>query len=547
MTAWVLLAGALGCPDPAKIEAPAEAAVPEVLSPLPDARLARRLSLDLRGVLPSLAELDSLEAGQVDTSTLRDSYLDDPRFEERFVQLLGQAWRTQVDEFLVRYVEYPELAGDEANEYPFERAVGEEPLRLAARVAAEDLPWATIVTGDWSMANEVTGHLWPVDYPADATGWQKVHYTDGRPSAGILATNGLWWRYFSTVSNYNRGRVAAIARLLLCEDYLSREVSVAGGSSVADAADIEDHLRGNPYCLGCHSSIDPIATALFGFWPANEYSIEEIERYHPEREPLGPILLDVAPSWFGTPFTSLADLGPLIEEDPRFATCAAETMASLLWRREATLEDGAELADVRAAWMAEPRMKAVMRAVTDGAKYRAGGFTAAASAPDLERERVVRQLDAPLLASVLDDLTGFSWSWEGFDQLRSDTWGFRVLGGGVDGLYETRSLDVPSLTWLLVVQRAAESAAAAAVDAELLGGGDRRAFVAVTLDDVPGDEAFTDELVALHRRLYGSRPEPSWTAEVEALWSSSAAEADAAEAWRTTLAALLQDPLFVSY
>ena len=111
--------------------------------------------------------------------------------------------------------------------------------------------------------------------------------------------------------------------------------------------------------------------------------------------------------------------------------------------------------------------------------------------------------------------------------------------------YLTKPLDKDEL--ILVVQRAAESAAAAAVDAELLGGGDRRAFVAVTLDDVPGDEAFTDELVALHRRLYGSRPEPSWTAEVEALWSASAAEADAAEAWRTTLAALLQDPLFVSY
>ena len=45
-----------------------------------------------------------------------------------------------------------------------------------------------------------------------ATGWQVSRYTDGRPAAGVLSTNGLWWRYYSTVSNLNRSRAAAISR-----------------------------------------------------------------------------------------------------------------------------------------------------------------------------------------------------------------------------------------------------------------------------------------------------------------------------------------------
>ena len=56
----------------------------------------------------------------------------------------------------------------------------------------------------------------------------SARYTDGRPAAGVLATNGLWWRYTTTDSNMNRTRAAAISRLLLCEDFMARPVSFAG-------------------------------------------------------------------------------------------------------------------------------------------------------------------------------------------------------------------------------------------------------------------------------------------------------------------------------
>lgn len=540
---WTL-ALAVGCATATEAPTPST----ELVS-LGDARLYRRMSLDLRGALPSIVELDELEAGSA-LGDLRDGLFDDPRFEARLVDLLGQAWRTQVDEFLVRYEEYPQLAGDPTLEYPFERAVGEEPLRLLARVAADKAPWSTIVTADWTMANEVTGPLWPVDYPAGESGWRVVHYTDARPAAGVLSTNGLWWRYFSTVSNYNRGRVAAITRLLLCEDYSGRAVTLSGGDPDLG---LEDNLRQNPACLGCHASLDPAATALFGFWPANEYNLVELANYHPEREKLGPDLLGVEPAWFGQPLDGLAHLGRLVADDPRFARCTAETAASLLWRRPVSSADNLELEALTAAFAADDRFDRVLAAVTDGERYRAGGYGSAASADTRSGELVVRLLDAPLLASVLEDLTGFLWTYEGFEQLRNDTWGHRLLGGGVDGFYATRSQSTPGLTWLLVAQRATEAAAGHAVQVELVEGGAAQLFESISLTDRPGDARFDSELSRLHRRLYGDRADAAWLAEVGALWTdlaaarADAADADAADAWKGTVSALLQDPLFVTY
>ena len=50
-------------------------------------RLARRLSLDILGVLPTTEELDAVEADPSALEDLRDKWLQDPRFEARLVDL----------------------------------------------------------------------------------------------------------------------------------------------------------------------------------------------------------------------------------------------------------------------------------------------------------------------------------------------------------------------------------------------------------------------------------------------------------------------------
>lgn len=552
----------LGCPSPTNdraddtaADSPADTATDSValpsvaadadLVPLDTPRLARRMSLDIRGVLPTVAELDAVEADPTQLGALRDAWLDDPRFEQRFMYLLGERWLTRVDEFLIYYMEYRDLSMDPRNEYPFERAIGDEPLRLMAHVAATDQPWTDIVTADWSMGNEVLGPYWPTDYPREGQGWQVIHYTDGRPAAGVLATNGLWWRYYSTFSNMNRGRAAALARLLLCEDYLSRPVSFTNQVALVDEEGVESALRSNPYCMGCHSSLDPLASTLFGFWVANEYAGPEMERYHPEREPLGSYQLGLDPEFYGLPMSGLGELGAAIAADGRFSRCAAESMAEVWWRRPVTIEDFDRVEDLRQAYLAGgERMKPLLAAVTDTPVYRAGGLVDGVSDEVRDREATVRLLDATLLDSVLEDLSGFGWEEGGFRMLDDDSTGFRIMGGGVDGIQVTRPQRTPNLTWALTVERAAEGAADDAV-AELGSAGTLLAGVDATTQ--PGDPAFTTTLDQLHWHLYAQRPDDAWRSAVTSLWQDVAATEGPTEAWKAVLVAMLRDPLFVSY
>lgn len=531
--------------DTAWVDPPVFPADDAHLVPLDAPRLARRLSLDLRGVLPTTAELDAVEADPAALATLRESWLADPRFEDRLVVLLGERWHTRVDDFLMYVREYPELAGDARNEYPFERAVGEEPLRLMARVAAEDRPWTEIVTADWTMSHRVVSGIWPVDRAFEGEEWEVSHYTDGRPPVGVLATNGLWWRYFSTLSNLNRGRAAAIARLLLCEDYLSRPVSFVGDDAVLDADGVEGALRSNPYCMGCHSSLDPIASALFGFYAANEYNADEAERYHAAREPFGEAALGLAPEWYGTPVPGLQAMTQAMADDPRFARCAARTAAELYWRRPLVVEDHDRVEAVLDAYRAgDGRFSAAIRAATDAAVYRAGGVTGEATEAEHDGEATLRLLDATLLEPMIYELTGFQWVELGFFMLDNDTYGYRVMGGSVDGEQVTRVQTTPGLNWALTVRRVAEGAAQDVVGQM---GEPGTLLEGVTVDSLPGDDAFTTTLDTLHWRLYATRPDPAWREDTEALWLAAAEQSDPSLAWKSVLAAMFRDPLFVGY
>ncbi len=521
-----------------------------VLVPLDGPRLLRRMSLDLRGTLPSVAELDAAEiADEEGLDALRDALLEDPAFEERVVLKLAERWHTRVDEFLLSNAEYlSEGVGAPEQIYAWERAVGEEPLRLMAWVAANDRPWTEIVTADYTVANETLAAAWPIDYPEDGEGWEVSTYTDGRPAAGVLATNGLWWRYYSTVSNYNRGRAAAISRLLLCEDYLARPVTFDSQVALVDEAGVESALRSNPYCLGCHSSLDPLASALFGFWVANEYSAIEMDTYHRERELLGQYLLGTEASFFGTPVAGLAQLGEQIAQDPRFSRCAAETFAEVLWGRAVTQDDFDRVELLRDAFLAgDGSIKPLLRAVVDTPVYRAGALEDAATDAQRAGENTTRLIDAILFRSVMADLSGFSWQYEGFDQLDNDTYGYRLLGGGVDGSYVTGTQRLPSITWLLTNQLVAEGAASQLVEGLDTPEAEGRIFTAVSSANTPDDAAFQAELAQLHWRLFAVRADDGWLAEMSAIWREVEATDGPDAAWTVALAAMLQDPLFVTY
>ena len=536
---WLILA--LGCSVPAEyaevestdVTDPADTGTEDGEAPTEqlamDAAWLRRVSMDLRGFPPTEDELDALEQDPNSWRTLRDTYLEEDHLNERLVHIFAERWHTRVDVFDIEVFDYGLPA---TLEYAFERAVGEEPLRIMSRVVTEDLPWSDIVLADWTMANDILASVWPLDYPSGETGWTVAEYTDGRPGVGVLATNGLWWRYNTDESNMNRRRAAAISKLLLCEDYLVRPVAFSEADTTAEAT--ADAVHSDPYCLACHASLDPVAASLFGFWWLSLYSEIEETTYHPEREALWEQFLGVEPAWYGTPISGLPDLGVSIARDSRFYTCAIETFAEPLWRRATTADDGDLLESLRIQFLRDDlSAKSLIAALTETEPY---------------LDASPRMVTHDQFSASLETLAGFRWIYDGFDQLDSDLpKGHRLLLGGVDGEAIRTPQRTPGFTWALVVKRAAEAAASTVVKRELIDEGERIMLLEVTTTDRPGNPAFTRELQSLHRRLYSVPADQAWLDDMETLWTDVLASNPATVAWQTVLAVMLRDPMLLTY
>jgi hypothetical protein len=527
---WALL---LGCP-------PTEGVVQETsVDPMSDVDLLIRASLDLRGRRPTVAEIERVEADPAELDAILDGFAADPAFGARVADLWSEIYLTRSETWPVQI---NQLDVD-VSEAELVRSLGEEPLQIVKHVADNDLPYTELVTADWTMANEVTAAIWPIERPS-GEGWQVSRYTDGRPAAGVLSTNTMWWRYTSTDSNANRKRANQTSRIFLCHDYLHRPIEFDRNVNLLDEAALSDALRNNPACVNCHVSLDPIASYYFGFWWYTD-SVAEISTYHPDRELRWKDYGDVPPAWYGVPGDNLADLGQQIAGDNRFAECAVEQAYELLLRREVTLQDEPNLTAIREEFLAGGMThRALLRAVVDTPEYRSGATEEVGYVPR-------KMLTPDLLADSVEDLTGFRWTNEGWDLLESDTRGFRTLAGGADGYSVTRNADTPNATIVLVQERLAEAAAAHVVahDAEEP---EKKLFTEIDFTETPetGREAMVAQLVALHLRLFGHRVAadgPEIAANLE-LWSDLyAIDGDAKLAWTGVLSALLRDPDFLLY
>ena len=504
--------------------------------------LLTRASLDLRGTRPTDDEIAEVEADPDALDGLLDEFLHDDRFADRVVDLYSEIYLTRSESF------YINTAGlDISNTPAFLLAVGEEPLRLLAEVAAEDLPYTEVVTADWTMANEDLAAVNPVDYPRGGSGWQKVQYTDGRPAAGVLATNGLWWRFVSTDSNANRKRANTVSRLFLCEDYLTRPIEFDRNVNLLEEDAVKEALKTNPGCQNCHVSLDPMASFFFGFYWYNYTSPAEATYYHPEREQLWSSYTEVAPSYYGEPGYTLEDLGDFIAGDARFPTCAVEQAFKVLMRRDPTLDDQGRLNAHREDFLAGGlTVRSLFRSMLNDPAYRAA---------DTDDEGAVTRklVTVDILARQVEDLTGFHWTYSDYDMMRTDSVGLRTLAGGVDGYTVTKSATSPTATLALVVEALAEASSDYAVQQELTQDpGDRRLFTEIDFTETPdsNEAAMVAQIKKLHLRLFGDRVAADGE-EVAAnldLWRDLySVEKDPVAAWTGVLSALMRDPEFLLY
>jgi len=521
------------------------ATTPTEPSPWPEMdpmRLAHRISLDLRGVRPDDADLAKVRADAGALDRLVDEWLADDRWERRLVDLYENRFLTINESYAADADEWG--VDDQA---AWERSIGEEPLRVLARIGAEDLPYTELVTGDWTMADELLAATWPITYPDGKSGWQVARYADGRPAAGVLSTNGLWWRYGSTTSNANRKRANLITRVFVCDDFLDRPIEFSTNVNLSTEDAVDDALRTDPACIACHVTLDPIASYLFGFtWYAPDSPVDA-DAYHPEREELWASTTGNPPSWYGTPGYSLEDLGVQIASDSRFPNCAVQTGFELLLSREATNDDVTTLLEHREAFLAGGlTLRSLYRSLVQDPAYRAG-------ATDDPRAVPVKLMGPELLASQVEELTGFRWTTDGVDVLYSDEIGVRTLAGGADGVSVQAPATQPSATSVLVLQRVALLAGRYAVDTERrVDAESRRLFREVDFTETTAADraAMEAQVAALYLRVHG-REVATDDADVELLldlWSDLYdVHGDVYTSWSAVLIVLLSDPDFLLY
>jgi hypothetical protein len=553
------LLAAAACSDSVPIEPPPPAPSAPRIAYLTPAQHLVRASMTLRGIRPSLDELDAVEKDASALPGIVDEYLASPEFGATIRELFDEALEVKIAPVIypAGFPARAALAGVEAQQ--LNDSITDAPLRLIQHVVENDRPLGEIVTADYTMADKIVATVWGLAYDGDGAEWKVTRYTDGREHAGILSDSFLFTRHSTTYSNANRGRANAMSSALLCYDFLSRDINVDASINLADPDEVKNATKKNQACASCHSTLDPLAAYFAGYRPQYVPSFEQSYPIVFNTGPLAEIFSASEPGYFGQQGRGLRYLGEMIAQDPRFSLCAAKRFYSYF--NEVSLEKvpvarAAELQRV----LTEKNMSAkeLARAIVLSDDFRISHTLAddvADAAPGYRKVRP-RQLERLLL-----DLTGFRWQTEfgalgggaydpgkiGKIDLVSDPFfGYGVLFGGTDAFYVTKPSHSMNATSSAVLRNAAARAAALVV-ANDFAQADRskRKLLTAVSDKDTAEDVVRAQLAALHRRLYGVRVEPSSEEVTQAytLFSGALANGggDVRRAWSITLLAMLQD------
>lgn len=521
---------------------------PPTVEPLDPRGQLIRLSVDLRGVHPSEVELAAIEANPALYEDFVDRYLEDERFVGRMKEIFDLRYLTRTGEV---YYD-PSEAGLANADAEVADALAEEPLALVERIIREDLPFTELVLADYTMANPLVAAMWGIELPEGSTGWAQGVYRDGRPMAGILSMQTFWERYPSMGGNANRHRANAVARTLLCDDYLTRPIVLNRAAVDQLTVDPEDAISTSDTCQSCHSTLDPLSAHFFGFFHPEPSGTLDDTVYRPENEQGWRDYAGKEPAWYGRPTGGLRELAEAIAEDPRFRDCAVETVVEGLTQRALTDADWTEKQYYTLRFEANDlRLRPLVRDVVTSAYYKA----AAVNDPALdERLATVKTASPSQLAGIIEGITGYRWTFSGRDGLSTHDLGLPVLAGGIDGDDVTVPSFEPGVGVLFVQERLAQAAAAsvAAADLDPDREGEARLLLYVTVEDTPesAPEAFEAQIRHLYLAVtgYPLAEDAAEPALLIALWKELySAEGSAEVAWAGVLSAVLRDPQVLFY
>jgi len=525
-----------------------------------------RGSMALRGLRPSPAEVERVTRDPAAVPELLRSYTETEAFAEVLADMHAQ-------QLMLRANGIPKLVLPQRG--PLEGiALGESqeaeqewPLQLVRHVARNDLPYTEVVTADYTFSSDIISRAYGLPYdPTDPAEWQQVDWHDGRPGAGLLSETTLWRRHVSNGANFNRLRADIIADRLLCDPIGGRDVTIEGSIAVSDPDEVALAVSTQPECIACHQALDPLGGFLWGFKPQISKSAIQLaydhdcgdepipswqytgdvadycyplKTYNPEWEADWAGWGLRAPNYYGQPASYLDELGQMVADDPRFATCTVRRFYS---------------------WFAQVDVDEVPYDVVEplAADLVASGWSTRELAVAIVRRPEFRRSDDAGLgllatrpeqyARALTELTGYRWigavdagncdlCWGEVDLARSALHGYRNVAGGTDDDNIIRPTHTTTPMKWLALSVFAQDAAGHAV-AEAIAG--RSPFPG--FDPTLRDESATRaQLADLHLRVL-SAPVTADSPEVDALVELVESSSDPTTGWTTALTALFLDP-----
>lgn len=526
---------AASCNEATDGESPAEeqTADREGLSPT---ELLVRASLDLRGIRPTAEELAAVDSDPESVDAMIEAFVDDPLFGLRMKDMFAGAWRTRIDYYPLEEDTYDE------QQAATHAAIGEEPLDLIAYIAINDLPFSDLLHRTETLVDPLLLEQWPLEaLPEDGTllppGVVRARYNDGRPLAGVLSMNSVYWRHGSTIENANRGRANALSQALLCQSYLDRPIDFPTDLDLTDSESIRYAIATNPACQGCHSTLDPFASYLWGFMYGEAEQPQPT--YAPELERAWRIYTDTAPGFFGKQGDRLVDLADHVAGDERFVACTVRRVYEGMLGRKAVLEDEGALAEHREAFLAGGlTLDSLARSILVDPSYRGQRWTPRFGGdPEPVHEKVA---PVGVLTSSMQALSGYALSYNGRPATRLD-FGLRALAGASD---RGDTTDV-STGAVLVQRRLAEAGAIFAIDNPDAGGRLGPYIAGLDLGQPPTPQQLV-ELVRVVRSVTLEDDDP----EIQAMarvWADVVAIETPREAWVALVTAVLADPDHLLY
>jgi hypothetical protein len=567
----------------------------------PDAHLVRA-SMAIRGVRPSLADLEQVRADPETLSALVDGYVEDPLFGETVKDLAAELLLIRAD-VIDQLPAIGPLRGYEMA--AMHEATAEAPLRLFEDVVLNDHPLTAVLTADWIWTNAVHSQVYGVAYDSAEGGWQRSHWDDGRPEAGILSDSELWRRFESAGSNFHRLRANFIAGAFLCEPFDTRDIDGASGVDISDEAEVANAVMTTPACINCHQALDPLAGYWWGFkkqtkrftvvkgynqncrnfnlngeplidtyvpgqycYPLENYTVSDEGEWHTWG--LRP------PNYYGEPAADLIDVAQHMADDSRFSQCMARTFYGYLTQTD-RLQVPLGLSNELQAILVESDFsaKALVKAIVLSDSFRAQALsytlladpTAAALTVPAAGLQTIRPEQ---YSRTIEDLTGFRWfavadlpgcqnarvtgegtrCWGTVDLGTTDFFGFRAMSGGINGYYITAPTHTMTPPKEMVMARYAAEAAAYVTTRDLDGSHDPPLLLQFVGAETTDEASVREQLVLLHDRILAESvddTDPAVDASF-ALWQGVLDRSDSTEtAWQVVIAALLRDPRMIFY